>query len=109
CWLVNTGWTGGGYGRGERISIRHTRALVSVALDGSLAEGRFRIDPHFGLSVPVSVPGVPDDVLDPRATWADKAAYDRAAADLVRRFSDNFATFSANVDQSVHAAALRAA
>ena len=109
CWLVNTGWTGGGYGSGRRISIRHTRALVAAALDGSLASARFRTDPHFGLSVPVSVPGVPDDVLDARATWADKGAYDRAAADLVRRFSDNFGTFSASVDQSVQAAALRAA
>ena len=79
CWLVNTGWSGGQYGVGQRMSIRHTRALLRAALDGSLARTRFRKERFFGLAIPEHVPGVPDEVLDPREAWADKAAYDRMA------------------------------
>ncbi len=109
CWLVNTGWTGGVYGVGRRMSIRHTRALLNAALDGTLARVRLRRDPFFGLSIPEAVPGIPAEVLDPRQSWADKAAYDRTARDLVARFEANFAGFEAAVGEDVRAAAIRAA
>jgi phosphoenolpyruvate carboxykinase (ATP) len=109
CWLVNTGWSGGQYGVGKRMSIRHTRALLRGALDGTLLNARFRHDPFFGLAFPEHVPGVPDEVLDPRQTWADKAAYDTMAKHLVSRFEENFAAFEAGVDDEVRAVAIRAA
>ncbi len=109
CWLVNTGWSGGAYGVGKRMSIRHTRALLASALDGSLARVKFRREPFFGLSIPEAVPDIPADVLDPRQAWADKAAYDRTAKELVARFEKNFAGFEAGVGDEVKAVALRAA
>ncbi|MBV9785017.1 MAG: phosphoenolpyruvate carboxykinase [Acidisphaera sp.] len=109
CWLVNTGWSGGQYGVGERMSIRHTRALLAAALDGTLARAQFRRDPFFGLMIPQSVPGIPDDALDPRRSWADTAAYDRVAKELVARFEKNFETFAGAVGDEVKAAAIRAA
>ncbi len=109
CWLVNTGWTGGAYGTGRRMSIAHTRALLRAALAGELDDATYRTDPFFNLSIPTEVAGVPGNVLDPREAWADKAAYDRAAANLVSRFETNFATFAAHVDDTVKAAAIRAA
>ncbi len=109
CWLVNTGWVGGGYGVGARMSIKHTRALINAALDGSLAKVEFRRDPFFGLSVPTAVAGIPNGVLDPRESWADKGAYDRVAADLVGRFEKNFEQFAGGVDEAVRAAAIKAA
>jgi phosphoenolpyruvate carboxykinase (ATP) len=109
CWLVNTGWTGGAYGVGQRMSIAHTRALLSAALAGELEGVEYRTDPFFGLQIPVHVAGVPDAVLDPRGAWADKAAYDKAAKALVKRFEDNFGTFADLVDDEVKAAAIRAA
>ncbi len=109
CWLVNTGWTGGAYGTGKRISIKHTRALLNAALSGALDHGEFRRDPSFGLMVPVAVEGVPSDILDPRQSWADPAAYDRTAADLVARFEANFASFADLVDDNVRNAAIRSA
>jgi phosphoenolpyruvate carboxykinase (ATP) len=108
CWLVNTGWSGGAYGVGSRMAIRHTRALLAAALDGSLAKVSFRPDRFFGLMIPESVPGIPDNILDPREAWADKAAYDAAARDLVARFEKNFAPFEAHVGDDVRAIALRA-
>lgn len=108
CWLVNTGWTGGKYGVGHRMPIKATRALLDAALDGSLNHAEFRTDPNFGFKVPVAVPGVDSAILDPRATWADKAAYDAAAARLVDLFNDNFAQFAEHVDQGVRDAAPRA-
>ncbi|MBW6531857.1 phosphoenolpyruvate carboxykinase [Sphingomonas sp. RRHST34] len=108
CWLVNTGWTGGKYGVGHRMPIKATRALLDAALDGSLNHAEFRTDPNFGFKVPVAVPGVDSAMLDPRATWADKAAYDTAAARLVDLFNDNFAQFAEHVDQGVRDAAPRA-
>jgi phosphoenolpyruvate carboxykinase (ATP) len=109
CWLVNTGWTGGAYGAGSRMPIRATRALLSAALDGSLARGRFRADPHFGFDVPVAAPGVDPALLDPRATWADKTAYDAQAARLVKMFRENFAQYAPHVGEDVRAAAPKAA
>ena len=109
CWLVNTGWSGGEYGVGKRMSIQHTRALLHAALDGTLDKQDFRRDPNFGFDVPVSCPQVPSNILDPRQTWADKAAYDKRAQDLVDRFIKNFAKYEAYVDEDVKAAAPTAA
>ena len=109
CWLVNTGWSGGQYGVGKRMSIRHTRALLRGALDGSLLNAEFKTDPFFGLSFPAHVDGLPDEVLDPRQTWADKAAYDAMAKHLVARFEENFASFESGVGEDVRAVAIRAA
>ena len=105
CWLVNTGWTGGKYGVGNRMPIKATRALLNAALDGSLNNAEFRVDPNFGFDVPVSVDGVDDAILDPRSTWADPDAYDEMAAKLVGLFIDNFAEFEEHVDQGVIEAA----
>ena len=109
CWLVNTGWTGGKYGVGNRMPIKATRALLNAALDGSLNDAEFRKDPNFGFEVPVAVAGVDDAILDPRATWADKDEYDRTAQKLVQLFIDNFAEFADHVDEGVRQAAPSAA
>jgi len=106
CWLVNTGWTGGAYGTGARMPIRATRALLTAALDGSLAEGAFRKDPNFGFEVPVAVHGVADILLDPRRTWDDGTAYDAQARKLVEMFAENFAQYVPYIDEDVKAAAL---
>lgn len=105
CWLVNTGWSGGGYGTGERMAIAHTRALLKAALDGSLASTPVSIDKSFGLAVPQACPDVPNSVLNPRDTWSDKSAYDAAARDLVTKFHDNFGKFAPYVSEEIKAAA----
>jgi phosphoenolpyruvate carboxykinase (ATP) len=107
CWLVNTGWTGGKYGVGSRMPIKATRALLNAALDGSLANVEYVIDPNFGFEVPVAVPGVDSAILNPRGTWADKSEYDATAAKLVGLFTDNFAKFADHVDANVLAATPR--
>ncbi|MEP5937264.1 MAG: phosphoenolpyruvate carboxykinase [Erythrobacter sp.] len=109
CWLVNTGWTGGKYGTGNRMPIKATRALLNAALDGSLNDAEFRQDPNFGFDVPVAVPGVDGAILDPRSTWADKDEYDKTADKLVSLFIENFAEFETHVDEGVRAAAPNAA
>ena len=96
CWLVNTGWTGGKFGVGKRMSLKITRALVNAALDGRLAEVEFVTEPAFGLSIPVSCPEVPAEILNPRNSWADKEAYDKTAAELAARFEANFKQFDAS-------------
>lgn len=106
CWLVNTGWTGGAYGTGSRMPIKATRALLTAALDGSLAEESFRKDPNFGFDVPVACEGVDTVLLNPRDTWADPTAYDAQAAKLVQMFSDNFAKYVPFIDEDVKAAAI---
>lgn len=103
-WLVNTGWTGGPYGTGERMNIAHTRAMVRAALGGRLADVPTRIDPVFGVEVPLTCPDVPDAFLDPRATWADPAGYDRQAERLARMFADNFAGYADGVTDAIAAA-----
>lgn len=105
CWLVNTGWTGGAFGTGNRMPIKVTRALLSAALNGSLAGAAMRSDPFFGFAVPTNLSGVEAKILDPRATWADKAAYDAQAAKLVSLFRKNFEKFEAHVGEDVKAAA----
>ena len=109
CWLVNTGWTGGKYGVGNRMPIKATRALLNAALDGSLNDAEFRKDPNFGFDVPVAVPGVDSAILDPRSTWANGEEYDQTAHKLVQLFVDNFAQFESHVDEGVRRAAPQAA
>jgi len=107
AWLVNTGWTGGAYGAGERMNITHTRNMVRAALDGRLDGVPTVTDPVFRVEVPVAVPDVPNDVLQPRDTWADPAAYDRQAAKLAAMFVDNFRRFEAGVSAAVRDAGPR--
>jgi len=95
CWLVNTGWQGGPYGVGKRMSLPYTRAMVNALVDGKLADVEFEIEPSFGLSIPKSCPGVPPELLNPRNSWKDKAAYDKLAAELSARFAKNFEQFDA--------------
>ncbi|MGA2197796.1 MAG: phosphoenolpyruvate carboxykinase (ATP) [Bryobacteraceae bacterium] len=90
CWLVNTGWTGGPFGVGKRISIRYTRALLNAALTGKLSGVEFRQDPVFGFEVPVECEGVPAQILDPAAAWPNREAYERKYATLAARFVQNF-------------------
>ncbi len=93
-YLVNTGWSGGPAGKGgKRMAIKYTRAMVTAALNGDLEKGSFHLDETFNLLVPTSCPNVPDEVLVPRNTWADKEAYDKAAKDLAAMFVKNFAKY----------------
>jgi phosphoenolpyruvate carboxykinase (ATP) len=101
CWLVNTGWVGGPYGVGKRISIKYTRALLNAALDGQLNSVKFKTDPIFGFEVPMTCPNVPEEVLDPGASWSDKKEYDRRYKDLAMRFKQNFAKFTDGTPQEV--------
>ena len=103
-WLVNTGWTGGPYGTGHRMDITHTRNMVRAALNGDLRDVPTVIDPVFGVAVPTAVPGVPTEVLTPRTTWVDPAAYDAAAATIAGMFHDNFAAYADGVSEAVRAA-----
>jgi phosphoenolpyruvate carboxykinase (ATP) len=93
-WLVNTGWTGGPVGIGHRMPLSHTRALLKAVLSGQLERVPFVADPVFGLAVPTSCPEVPEQVLHPRRTWADPAAYDRQARELVHRFQAEFTKYA---------------
>ncbi len=106
-WLINTGWTGGAYGTGERIAIPHTRAMVNAALDGKLDDVPTWEDPVFGFAVPESCPGVPDHILRPRDSWSDRAAYDAQASKLAAMFHENFANYRDEVAEVVCAAGPR--
>jgi len=101
CWLVNTGWTGGPYGVGQRIRLGFTRAMVRAALAGKLDRIPTTPDPVFGVEVPLQVPGVPESLLLPRGTWSEPAAYDAQAAHLAQMFRDNFAQFRDHVHAAV--------
>jgi phosphoenolpyruvate carboxykinase (ATP) len=107
CWLVNTGWTGGAFGTGTRMKLSHTRTMVTAALTGKLDDVETRQDPVFGLNVPVAIPGVPTEILDPRATWKDSAQYDAQAAKLAQMFRDNFRKFESDVSEAVKKAGPR--
>ncbi len=107
-WLMNTGFTGGPFGIGKRMSIQHTRALLNAALDGALDSVRYTKDPVFGFEVPTDAPGVPASVLTPRETWADKAAYDEKARHLAKLFADNFKQFADQAAPEVVAAGPKA-
>ncbi len=101
CWLVNTGWVGGPYGVGKRISIKYTRALLNAALNGKLDQVKYIKDPIFGFEVPTECPAVPIEVLNPAASWHDQKEYDRRYKDLAMRFVQNFAKFSDGTPQEV--------
>ncbi|MBA3439441.1 MAG: phosphoenolpyruvate carboxykinase (ATP) [Pyrinomonadaceae bacterium] len=101
CWLVNTGWTGGPYGEGERMKIGHTRSMIRAIFSGALAQIETNPDPVFGVHVPVSCPHVPAKVLIPRNTWRDLEAYDRKARDLARLFTENFKKYAGGVSEKV--------
>jgi phosphoenolpyruvate carboxykinase (ATP) len=105
--LVNTGWTGGPYGTGERMNINHTRAMVRAALGGRLDGVPTLVDSRFGLAVPTECPDVPAEFLQPRSTWQDRDAYDQAAARLARMFVANFEAFADGVSESVRGAGPR--
>lgn len=108
CWLVNTGWVGGPYGVGSRMRIAFTRAMVNAAIEGRLADVPTRIHPVFGLAVPLHVPGVPDEVLDARAAWADPTAYDAQAQKLAGLFAENFHQFEFHASPELMAARILA-
>jgi phosphoenolpyruvate carboxykinase (ATP) len=107
AWLVNTGWTGGGYGQGQRMSLYHTRAIVDAIHDASLKHAPTVADPIFGLLVPTKCKGVPAEILIPRNTWADQAAYDQKAKHLAELFVRNFAKYADQASAKIHAAAPR--
>jgi phosphoenolpyruvate carboxykinase (ATP) len=104
-WLINTGWTGGGYGTGNRMKLPFTRAMISAALEGTLDQVEYETHPVFGMAVPTSCPGVPANILNPRNTWADKTAYDKAAESLAKQFITNFEKYASGVTPEVLAAA----
>jgi len=101
CWLVNTGWVGGAYGVGNRISIKYTRALLNAALTGKLQNVKFKKDPMFGFEVPTECPDVPADVLDPSSSWSDKREYDAKYKQLAQRFVENFKKFEDQTPKEV--------
>jgi phosphoenolpyruvate carboxykinase (ATP) len=104
-WLINTGWSGGGFGTGQRIKLRYTRAMITAALKGQLDEVSYNEHAVFGLQMPMTCPDVPDEILDPRNTWADKAAYDKKANELASKFVNNFEKYSDFASDEIMAAA----
>ena len=101
CWLINTGWVAGGYGESSRIRIKWTRALLNAALDGSLDDVIFVEDERFGFHIPTSCEGVPDEILQPRETWADKTRFDYVANLLAQMFIENFEQYSEGCSEEV--------
>lgn len=108
CWLVNTGWTGGAYGQGERMKLGYTRRMVHAALSGELDNVEVETDPVFGLQIPTAIEGVPAEVLMPRSTWADPKSYDEQAAKLADMFRENFKKFEDQVSEEVRQAGPKA-
>lgn len=104
AWLVNTGWTGGAYGTGSRISLKYTRSIIDAILDGSLNDAEYVIDPRFGLAVPTAVAGVPSEVLMPKNTWADGDAYEAQALKLANLFNENFEVYKEGSSAEIIAA-----
>lgn len=104
CWLVNTGWTGGQYGVGNRMKIQYTRAMLNAALDGKLDKVEYETDPIFNLQVPKYCDGVPSEVLNPRNTWKDKKAYDEMANKLANMFIKNFKEYEAETEKEIASA-----
>ena len=100
-WLINTGWTGGPYGTGRRMKLKYTRAMITAALEGQLSDVTYKTHEVFNIEVPQSCPEVPDEVLNPRNTWADKEAYDLKAKTLAKSFRDNFSKFEAQADSEI--------
>jgi phosphoenolpyruvate carboxykinase (ATP) len=104
-WMVNTGWSGGAYGVGNRMKLSYTRAMITAALEGKLDSVGYETHPVFGMMMPVTCAGVPSEILNPRNTWADKAAYDAAVKNLAKQFINNFEKYSAGVHAEIMAAA----
>ncbi|GAB3635836.1 phosphoenolpyruvate carboxykinase (ATP) [Hymenobacter arcticus] len=104
-WLINTGWTGGAYGTGSRMKLAYTRTMITAALSGVLNEVNFKQHPIFGVAVPGAVPGVPSEILDPRNTWANKAAYDQTATELAEKFVRNFEKYASSASPAILAGA----
>jgi phosphoenolpyruvate carboxykinase (ATP) len=100
-WLVNTGWSGGAYGTGKRMKLKYTRALISAALNGDLDNVDYKEHEVFGLNMPTACPNVPQEILDPRSTWQDKTAYDKAARELAHKFNQNFKQFASNASKEI--------
>jgi phosphoenolpyruvate carboxykinase (ATP) len=103
-WLVNTGWGGGAYGTGKRISLKNTRAIIDAIHSGELAKAKTERDPVFGFDVATECPGVPKGILVPRGAWADGSAYDAAARALAGLFRENFKKYEAGVSAEIRAA-----
>jgi phosphoenolpyruvate carboxykinase (ATP) len=104
-WLVNTGWSGGAYGVGKRMSLKYTRALISAALSGDLNNVAYKTHEVFGMAIPKTCSGVPAEILDPRNTWTDKEAYDQKAAFLANAFLTNFEKFADSANEEILAGA----
>jgi len=100
-WLINTGWSGGGYGVGSRMKLSYTRAMITAAMTGELDGVDYIQHPIFGLNMPGSCAGVPPELLDPRTTWNDTDAYDEAAMELAQKFADNFEQFEAEASEEI--------
>ncbi|MBU2020451.1 MAG: phosphoenolpyruvate carboxykinase (ATP) [Bacteroidetes bacterium] len=103
-WLINTGWTGGSYGVGSRMKLSYTRAMITAALTGKLDNVKFETLPIFELSIPTECEGVPNELLNPRSTWADKAAYDETANNLASQFVKNFEQYASETSDAIKAA-----
>ncbi len=104
-WLVNTGWSGGAYGVGSRMSLKYTRAMITAAMNGELDNVEYKAHNVFGVSIPQSCPNVPDEILNPRSTWEDKEAYDKSANELAKLFNENFAQFADQASEEIRNAA----
>lgn len=104
-WLINTGWSGGAYGTGHRMSLKHTRSMITAAMNGELKEVAFVPHSVFGVLVPQTVAGVPDEILNPRDTWTDKEAYDKKASELAGLFVKNFEKYADQANEEILAAA----
>lgn len=104
-WLVNTGWTSGSYGVGHRISLKHTRRLITAVLNGEMSEVEFKEFPVFGLQIPATCPDVPSEILDPRNSWTDKDAFDKKRIGLAQMFVSNFEQFESKVSDDINSAA----
>ena len=104
-WLINTGWTGGPYGVGQRMKLPYTRAMITAALEGKLDKVSYIKHPVFGFEMPVEVPGVPSEVLNPAKTWANENEYNQKAKELAQEFIDNFKQYESGVSEEILAAA----
>ena len=108
-WLINTGWSGGEYGTGDRIKLKFTRAMITAALNGDLNNVEYKEHPIFGVSMPTTCPEVPSEILDPKNTWEDKAAYDAKAEKLAGSFVQNFEQFKDAANEEIMNAAPKSA
>ncbi|HBF18938.1 MAG TPA: phosphoenolpyruvate carboxykinase (ATP), partial [Cryomorphaceae bacterium] len=108
-WLVNTGWSGGAYGVGQRMKLKYTRAMITAALNGKLDDVSYSEHEVFGLMMPDSCPNVPEEILHPRNTWSDKDKYDKTALSLAQKFNNNFTKFAEYANEEILAGAPKAA